>query len=101
MDIRSTERGFLVGEFDDANGEKCTIQESSAIRDEGLIWIGCQEIGLKRFVPHQGWSDVALDEGWPEGVDHTANNRMHLTQSMVKELLPTLQFFVQNGHLPK
>ncbi|MCP4410164.1 MAG: hypothetical protein GY807_20965 [Gammaproteobacteria bacterium] len=101
MDTHSTERGFLVGEFEDANGEVCTIQESSAARSEGLIWLGCKEIGLRKLVPYQGWSDVELENNNPNGIAHTANNRMHLTQSQVQELLPTLQYFVEHGRLPK
>ncbi len=100
MDTHQTNRGFLVGEFTDANGETCTIQESSAARDEGLVWLGCKEIGLKKFIPYQGWSDVVLENGAPDGVTHTANNRMHLTQSQVAALLPTLEYFVEHGHLP-
>jgi len=90
----------MVREFEDANGELCSIQESSAARDEGLIWLGCNEIGLKKFIPGGGWRDVELRDDGPSGVMHTANTRMHLTQSMVKDMLPTLKYFAKHGTLP-
>lgn len=100
MELKQTQRGFNIFEFEDANGEKCSLQESSAARDEGLIWLGCSEIGLKRFEPYVGWSDVVLEQNPPHGITYTANNRMHLTQSQVRELLPALAYFAEHGSLP-
>jgi hypothetical protein len=97
--VRKSERGFNILDFVDANGEACNLQESSAARDEGLIWLGCRDIGLKRFVPGQGWSDVPLEDDFPDGVSHDANTRMHLTQSQVRALLPYLHNFAEHGVL--
>lgn len=98
--MAKTERGFERSEFEDANGVECSLQESSAAQDEGLIWLGCNEIGLKKFVPHEGWSDVPLVNDRHTGVTYIANTRMHLTQSQVANLLPALQHFAEHGVLP-
>lgn len=95
LDIRTTQRGFVIGEFLDANNVECSIQESSAAQDEGLIWLGCSYVGLKELVPGRGWQH--LDLGAREV---TANTRMHLSQSNVRALLPALQHFAEHGTIP-
>lgn len=100
MQTKTTDRGFTCALFKDANGVPCSLQESSAARDEGLVWFGANEIGVKRFDPGKGWSDVPLENDRPDGVLHVANNRMHLTQSQVRNLLPALQYFAEHGTLP-
>jgi hypothetical protein len=102
IDFKETNRGFLRGEFKDRNGVSCSLQESSAAGDdESCIWLGCNDIGLMKFVPYTGgWKPVELEMD-PNGVMHQANTRMHLTQSMVAELLPALAYFAVNGVLPK
>lgn len=95
-----TIRGFRVDTFVDANGVRCSLQESSAAADEGLVWLGCDEIGLKRFEPYKGWTDVALEQNAPHGVCHVANTCMHLSQSQVAALLPALTHFAETGSLP-
>lgn len=97
----ANDRGFYVGRWIDRYGAKCSIQESSLAADEGHIWLGCDEIGLKRFEPGKGWSDVELEQNDPHGITHVANTRMHLSQSMVRDLLPLLQHFAEHGCLPK
>jgi len=97
--VRKTERGFGIGNFKDANGESCSIQVSSAMQEEYLLWLGCDEIGLKRFEPGKGWIDVHLEQNHPYGVTHNANTRMHLTQTMVRDLLPLLRNFAATGRL--
>lgn|SRR5574343_22227 len=98
MEKSTTGRGFALRTFKDANGIECTIQKSSALRDEGLIWLGASEIGLKHFKAYEGWKDVELVNTIEE--HYVANNRMHLTQSQVKELLPVLAHFAETGELP-
>ena len=96
---KTTARGFRIDTFEDANGVECSLQESSAMLDEGLIWLGAREIGLKRLT--QGWQDVPLPR--PDdapGTAYVANTRMHLTQSQVRRLLPALTHFAQHGVLP-
>lgn len=100
MDSTTTQRGFRLDSFEDANGVACSIQESSAARDEGMIWFGCNEIGVKRFTPRVGWEDIHLEQDHPYGITHVANNRMHLSQSQVRALLPTLAYFAEHGVLP-
>lgn len=97
----ANDRGFYIGHWVDAYGTKCSVQESSLAAEEGHIWLGCAEIGLKRFEPDKGWSDVPLEQNAPYGVSHIANTRMHLSQSMVRDLLPLLQHFAEHGDLPK
>lgn len=100
MEINETNRGFRLGEFVDANGVRCSVQESSIVADEGHLWLGCSEIGLKKFIPFKGWEDVALENNPPDGITHIANTRMHLSQSQVKDLLPMLTHFAEHGSLP-
>ncbi len=95
MKQEMTERGFKYYEFKDGNGAFCSLQESSAARDEGLIWFGMDKeydgSPVGKFMPP--------DQIHPEGVHLGA--RMHLEQSQVKELLPLLVFFVKYGELPQ
>jgi hypothetical protein len=100
MKIEPTSRGFLRGEFKDRNGVSCSLQESSSA-DGACIWLGCNDIGLKRFEPGKGWSDVALEYDAPDGIVHIANTRMHLSQEQVAELLPALAHFAAYGSLPE
>jgi hypothetical protein len=101
MNQTTTERGFRIDEFTDANGERCSLQESSRSGEEGLIWLGCSEIGLKRLTPRQGWKPAPLEcDPLGSGVAYSANNRMHLTQSQVRALLPALHHFAETGQLP-
>ena len=100
MKEKTTERGFNYNQFTDANDVECSIQISSAIQDEYLIWLGANEIGLKEFVAHRkpsAWMDIELEESMSH--HYMANNRMHLTQSQVKELIPVLQRFVETGDI--
>lgn len=95
----ANDRGFYRGQWTDAYGARCSIQESSLAAEEGHIWLGCDDIGLKRFEPGKGWQDVPLQQDFG-GITHIANTRMHLSQSMVRDLLPLLQFFAEHGELP-
>ena len=99
----TTCRGFEIHAFADGNGVACSLQESSAARDEGLIWLGCNEAEPKGFIPNgnPSWRDIDLHQLVPEAEMFSHNTRMHLTQSMVKDLLPALQCCAENGHLPR
>ena len=70
--VKRTNRGFALHEFTDRNGVKCSVQKSS-IATEDCIWLGCNEIGLRRFEPGKGWSDVPLQQDHPFGITHSAN----------------------------
>lgn len=66
------------------------------MREEGMIWLGCNKADPRYCVKGQGWLPLA---GWDES-SMVANTRMHLTQSQVRDLLPALQYFAEHGYLP-
>lgn len=99
MRMAKTERGFALTKFTDRYDVPCSLQESS-LACEPCIWFGADEIGLKRFEPDGGWIDIELEDA-PGGVTYQANTRMHLTQEMVRDLLPALQHFAETGNLPE
>lgn len=77
MNLEYTQRGFARIEFTDFNGDACSLQKSS-VATEDLIWLGCNE---------------------GTHVDGHCLARMHLTRTMVADLLPLLQRFVETGEL--
>lgn len=81
--IEKTERGFYQGNFVDRYGKECSIQESS-LATESAIWFGCNE------------GTHTIDEDGKTA----CMGRMHLTQDMVAQLIPLLDIFVYEGHLP-
>ena len=97
--IKPTNRGFSIGVFKDGNDADCSIQISSAIRSERLIWLGADDINLRTFVPFVGWKTFTDDElrSVFNADSILANTRMHLTQSQVKALLPLLTRFAETG----
>jgi len=102
MESRKTQRGFCVSEFKDKMGEKCSLQESSIMNEEGLVWFGCDQLKVEHFkqdIDNHGWQVVNLQELLGPG-DIVSNNRMLLSQSMVKKLLPALEHFAEHGVLP-
>lgn len=93
MNIRHTDRGFVIADFIDKYGVKCSIQKSS-LAGEDCIWLGCND--AEPWVCNgngTGWSPVPLPDGT------VCNTRMHLTQDMVRELFPLLKKFVRTGEL--
>ena len=109
---RFTGRGFVIGEFEDLYGVKCSIQESS-LADKPALWLGVHKPEIKvmsvdaknlpppKIVPDEdsgedyGWSNYIL----PEKV--CVFSRMHLDIDMAKELVKTLNYFIENGRLPQ
>lgn len=69
MIVGKTCRGFSIATFQDHYDKPCSIQKSS-LATEDCIWLGRSD-----------------GDG----------QRMHLTQAMVKELLPMLKSFVKTG----
>jgi hypothetical protein len=98
MTVTYTYRGFAVISFEDRNGNRCSLQKSSVATDD-LIWLGCDEIGLKKFTPGRSWSDVPTEDNPATGEMYVANTRMHLTREQVGALLPHLQAFVETGDI--
>ena len=103
-----TPRGFGRLEFEDFNGETCSVQRSS-LADLDCIWFGVNDadpqimardairLGLK---PIEGGEK---DNGWVPFVvpsEVLMTTRMHLTREQVKSLLPILKHFVKTGELP-
>lgn len=108
MEIKKTDRGFELVEFDDANGEQCTLQQSSATMGgragTDFIWLGIHEprIQIMKSTAVELGIDVGDGEvsGWmdyplPPGVD--AFSRMHLCRDHVMQLIPLLQRWVETG----
>jgi hypothetical protein len=98
MKIEKTERNFDIVRFKDSNGELCSLQKSSTA-DVHKIWLGCNELKLRRFEAGIGWSDVILADIHPTGPYYVSNTRMHLTRGQAAELIPYLQHFVNTGEL--
>lgn len=101
MKLTKTNRGFDIIEFTDKYGLKCSLQKSSLATEEA-VWFGIHENKVEecRMDTKQGWQQIDLDslKHSPEN-DILVHNRMHLTQDMVKELLPYLQHFAEIGEL--
>ena len=99
MKDRLTGRGFKFFEFDDANGIKCSLQQSSAIHEDekgnwdNLIWLGCDDANPRQLIPGQSWQPILMPK------EYIADTRMHLTREQVKELLPILKKFVKTGEI--
>jgi len=98
MKIKHTQRGFARVEFKDGNGVSCSLQKSSAAEREH-IWLGANTIGMKKFIPGDGWEDCPGFDDKDAAIIYQANTRMHLTRRQVKALLPHLQAFVDNGDI--
>lgn len=93
-----TPRGFATVTFTDRYGTECSIQKSS-LATEDAIWIGAKRLVVKRFKPdYTGWHDVDFDALFP-GQTISGNERMHLTQDQVRELLPILTRFAETGEI--
>lgn len=103
MELRKTERGFEIGEFTDRYGQRCSIQKSS-LATEDAIWFGLDDADPQIMASDAIRLGIPTEEncGWikfeiPKEV--LISTRMHLTQDMVKELLPILQRFAETGEL--
>jgi hypothetical protein len=117
--MKTTNRGFGLIEFNDRNGEGCSLQESS-IATEDCIWLGVHDPDVKTFLPRNGAPEGAPQKHWPPGdawKEHTEaeviaamrpgaeywniHSRMHLNREQVAMLLPHLQRYVETGFLRK
>jgi hypothetical protein len=75
MKLYRTQRGFARADFKDANGQACSIQDSSVATDD-MLWLGC-------------------DKG--EHVQGECLARMHLTRKQAAALVPLLTRFADTG----
>lgn len=71
MKVEHTERGFERIDFADANGENCSLQESS-VATKPLLWLGVNDTTLLA-------------------------RRMHLNREQVEELVLHLQAWLATG----
>lgn len=92
MKFQNNERGFTIAEFDDLYGNKCIIQKSSAALYDA-IWMGISNPVISVMVNGQ-WQDVKIP------ADAVIHSRMHLSQKMVRDMLPALEHFAKTGELP-
>jgi hypothetical protein len=101
MEFTPTNRDFYRGEFTERNGHVCSLQESSAMDEEGLIWLGINEADPE-YCPMNGtgWHKMPLPDCVKPGMDTLFHTRMHLSQTHVQELMPSLMHFVKYGNLP-
>jgi hypothetical protein len=74
-----TDRGFLRADFQDLNGDACSIQESSRILG-GAIWLG-------------------MNAGSHSPRNEYCLARMHLDREMALALIPVLQRFAETGRI--
>ena len=103
IQIGTTQRGFSLGEFTDRYGEKCSIQKSS-LATEDAIWLGVDNPNPKILASKAASLGVETTEttGWipyPIPKEVLMSTRMHLTQDMVRQLIPLLQRFADTGEL--
>lgn len=71
IEFATTSRGFKIARFADVFGQSCSLQKSSMMAPPECVWLGAD-----------------------------GENRMHLSQEHVRELLPALQHFAETGELP-
>ena len=102
--IRTTSRGFPIGDFIDRYGLGCSIQKSS-IATEDCIWLGIDDakpeimasdairLGLDNKGETVGWVPYEVP------VEVLMHTRMHLSQENVRSLLPLLIKFAVTGEI--
>ena len=109
MKIKKTCRGFDLIEFEDDNGEKCSLQKSSSALED-KIWLGIDQAKILEFYPmprdtNEAWVEITKEEveeklkHRPQNEIHYKNQRMYLTRKQVEKLLPHLENFVRTGEL--
>lgn len=111
MKILRTARGFDFIEFKDANGEECSIQQSSAtlgLRAPGgdLIWLGVTHSAPTILASKAAAAGIHTDQttGWievPLPVGACIASRMHLDIDQAKEVVRHLQRWIRTGSLQR
>lgn len=101
LEFEETSRGFDIASFKDRSGDVCSLQMSS-IATEACVWLGVDN----PKVYQEGWMPEypARMRDLPAEIREELKivmvaGRMHLTQDMVKALLPSLQHFAETGEL--
>lgn len=98
-----TGRGFTVVKFRDLYSEPCSLQKSS-LATKDAIWLGCASADPKIMASQARAHGVETTEttGWvpyPIPDEVQLNTRMHLSQDIVRQLLPYLLRFAATGEL--
>lgn len=88
-------RGFKIGEFEDLYRGKCVLQKSS-LATQDAIWFGIRGPKVTAHDINNPGKYVELYV--PENV--TIHSEMHLSQDMVRDILPYLHHFAETGDLP-
>lgn len=89
-----TNRGFGLVEFTDSNGVKCSIQQSS-LATQNCLWIGCSTDYYMQLSPGKGWEKVEIAQ------NQLVNDKMHLNESQVRQLVARLEIWLETGSLKK
>ena len=94
MELRTTQRGFEIANFEDSYKLPCSIQKSSKA-DDDYIWLGIDKTMLTVFKDENKGQHIVteLPANW------SVDTRMHLSREQVEQLLPLLQKFVETGDL--
>lgn len=111
MKVKTTSRGFELIEFEDSNGEACSLQQSSATEFErgpgqDYLWLGVHETRPKvlaskaaaagiQTTETTGWVDIPLPEG------AMISSRMHIDRDQARELVAHLKRWISTGSLRK
>lgn len=83
LEKANNSRGFGHITFTDRYGQICSLQDSS-LATEAAVWLGVDNTGPQLEGPNKTKKEQVMC-------------RMHLTQEMVKQLLPFLQLFAEKG----
>lgn len=110
---KKTNRGFDLIEFDDANGQKCSLQQSSAIGDSSeaidnpgssFLWLGINDGDPVIMKSHARAIGLELPPGgtsgwmpYPIPKEVLIHTRMHLNRQQVSELVGRLNQWLESG----
>lgn len=95
--LKKTHRGFAYFQFNDRNGNSCSLQKSS-IATEDCIWLGIDDanpqiMASKIIEGGTGWAKYPIPE------DVLLTTRMHLNVEQAKWLVDRLQVFLETAEV--
>ncbi len=99
--LEKTSHGFEIVKFKEANGEECSIQQSSAAEDD-FIWLGIVDANPQVLASQAHKFGVQTSEttGWvkyPVPEDVLMSTRMHLNRVQVENLISVLTCWLNSG----
>lgn len=105
--LLKTNRGFSKIEFTDSYKELCSLQQSSAIGDDGddsYLWLGIQNPDAKILKRDALQLGLPLPKGeisgwmeYPIPKEVSLTTRMHLNRKQVKALVKELSQWLESG----